>query len=115
MVYKIHEITGEFATDAENGQALYDLIYPELRAENSVKLDFSGVNVFASAFFNFAIGQLLSDITQDELNRLLQVENLNDDGRFTLKRSIDNAKEYYSDAGYRKAVDSVIEEYAASF
>ncbi|MBD2542537.1 STAS-like domain-containing protein [Planktothricoides sp. FACHB-1370] len=30
-----------------------------------VELDFAGVEIFASPFFNFAIGQLLRDISPD--------------------------------------------------
>ncbi len=115
MSYKIYEITGEYATDADSGQQVYDLIHAALLAGNSVELDFSGVNVFASAFFNFAIGQLLKDLSPDKLNELLKVVELSSNGRSILKRVIDNAKHYYSDAQYQKAVDTVMEEYAASF
>ncbi|WP_292870942.1 STAS-like domain-containing protein [Nostoc sp. LPT] len=38
---------------------MYALVYPELLAEHQVELDFAGVEIFASPFFNFAIGQLL--------------------------------------------------------
>jgi hypothetical protein len=115
MTYKIYEITGEYATDADSGQQLHDLIHPQLLTGNPVELDFNGVNVFASAFFNFAIGQLLKDVPADHLNQLLKITNLNEDGYFILRRIIDNAKHYYSDPQYKNAVDTVIEEYAASF
>jgi hypothetical protein len=115
MAYKIYEITGEFATDADSGQHFYDLIYPQLLAGQPVELDFTGVNVFASAFFNFAIGQLLQDIFPEQLNECLKVTNLSPNGRNILKRVIDNAKHYYSDPQYQQAVDTVLEEYASSF
>lgn len=115
MSYRIYEITGEYATDADSGQQVYDLIHPELLTGNSVELDFSGVSVFASAFFNFAIGQLLKDLSPDRLNELLKVTNLSPNGHSILKRVIENAKHYYSDAQYQNAVDTVLEEYAASF
>lgn len=115
MSYKIYEITGEYATDADSGQQVYDLIHPALLAGNPVELDFSGVSVFASAFFNFAIGQLLKDLSPDILNDLLKITGLSPNGYSILKRVIENAKHYYSDAQYQKAVDTVLEEYAASF
>jgi hypothetical protein len=115
MVYKIHEITGEYATDADSGQQVYDLIHSQLLCDQSVELDFSGVSVFASAFFNFAIGQLLKDLPSDRLNELLKITNLTPNGYSILKRVIDNAKHYYSDVQYQKAVDTVLEGYAASF
>lgn len=115
MNYEIYEITGEYATDADSGQRIYDLIHDELLAGNSVELDFSGVNVFASAFFNFAIGQLLKDLSPDTLNTLLKIIEMSPNGYSILKRVVENAKHYYSDAQYQKAVDTVLEEYAANF
>lgn len=115
MSYKIYDITGEYAADTDSGQQVYDLIYPELLAGHSIELDFDGVSVFASAFFNFAIGQLLKDLTPDSLNKCLKITNLSFNGHGLLKRVIDNAKHYYSDAQYQNAVDNVLEEYAASF
>jgi hypothetical protein len=113
MTCSIYEITGEYATDADSGQQVYDLIHAPLLAGQPVELDFTGVNVFASAFFNFAIAQLLSDLTSEDLNRLLTISHLTPDGYTVLKHSIDRAKLYYADAHYQDAVDSVIEEYAA--
>ena len=114
MIVKVHDITGQYAIAADSGQKVYDLIHSKLLAGHQVELDFSEVNVFASAFFNFAIGQLLKDLPADDLNQLLQITALNANGQQVLKRVIDNAKQYYSDQQYREAVDSVIEEYAAS-
>jgi STAS-like domain of unknown function (DUF4325) len=115
MNYRIYEITGEYATDADSGQQVYDLVHTALLAGHSVELDFSGVTVFASAFFNFAIGQLLKDLSPDRLNELLKIASLSANGHSILKRVIENAKHYYSDAQYQNAVDTVLEEYAASF
>lgn len=114
-VVTVYEIAGEYAIDAASGQNVYGLVHPELSQGHGVELDFSGVNVFASAFFNFAIGQLLSDISHETLDRHLEVKNLSDDGQFVLERVLDNAKRYYSDADYRSAVNTVMEEYASSF
>jgi hypothetical protein len=114
MNVQVSTMTGEYATDAESGQCVYETIHPELLAERPVELNFAGVNVFASAFFNFAIGQLLQDFEPERLNRLLKVEALSPAGHRILNRVIENAKRYYSDAHYQTAVDTVIEEYAAS-
>lgn len=115
MLYKVYEITGKFATDCDSGQELYDLIYPQLEQGKSVELDFTDVGVFASAFFNYAIGQLLQHkIVVDQLNHLLTFKALSPMGHNVLKRVIDNAKQYYADPQSRQAVDNVLVEYAAS-
>ena len=112
MTIKVHETVGRYCITADGGQKLYDLIYPQLRADNPVELDFTGVDVFASPFFNFAIGQLLRDFPPDRLNHLVRFSALKPNGRKVLERVIDNAKHYYSDEKFHQALDAVIAEKA---
>ncbi|WP_204106303.1 MULTISPECIES: STAS-like domain-containing protein [Spirulina sp. CCY15215] len=112
MKLEIHTLVGKNCMTCEDGQIVYDRIHPELLAECPVELDFAGVEIFASPFFNFAIGQLLRDIEPDNLNRLLTFPNLNSIGKSILKQVIENSKRYYSDEKYRSKVDKVIEEQA---
>ncbi|WP_017301089.1 STAS-like domain-containing protein [Nodosilinea nodulosa] len=115
MIFKIHDITGQYAISADHGQQVYDHIHGDLLDGRSVELDFAEVNVFASAFFNFAIGQLLKDISTDDLNQLLTISNLNPSGDSILRHIITSAQRYYSDRQYQAAADAVMEEYADSF
>jgi len=112
--YNIYDLVGKYCMTLEDGQKVYKLIHPELKAERPVEVDFAGVNIFASPFFNFAIGQLLGDIKPETLNRLLKVSNLNPVGKQVLKAVIENSKRYYSDEYTRKAVDKVVSEQANS-
>jgi hypothetical protein len=114
MKIEIRTLLGKNCMTREDGQIVYDRIHAELLAEHSIELDFEGVEIFASPFFNFAIGQLLKDIEPDSLNRLLKISNLNSVGKPILKRVIENSKKYYSDSEYRSKVDKVIEEQATS-
>ena len=86
-----------------------------LLSGNPVELDFTGVQVFASPFFNLAIGHLLKDIPADNLNRLVEFTAISSEGWNVLERVIANAKHYYSDEQFRNAVDAVITEQAATF
>ncbi len=112
MKIDIHKMIGENCITLEDGQKIYDLIYPELLADHIVELVFTNVTVFASPFFNSAIGRLLKDIKPDDLNRLLKITNLVPAGLTVLKRVIENSKEYYSNEGARKARDEVLLEQA---
>lgn len=114
MKYYIHDLVGKTCMTPEDGQKVYALTHPKLLEERPVELDFTGVDIFASPFFNFAIGQLLRDIPAETLNRLLKISNLNPVGRQILKRVIENSKQYYSDENTRKAVDEVVNEQANS-
>ena len=96
----------------EDGQKVYDAIYPLLQRGEAVTLNFTGVSQFASPFFNFAIGQLLKDIREEDLRRLLQIENLDPTGRLVVERVIDDAGRYHTNVGYRNIVDAIFQQQA---
>lgn len=114
MEINIRQDLGENCMTLKQGQSLHDAIYPQLQSGETVELDFLGVKIFASPFFNYAIGQLLRDLKADRLNELLIIKNLNAVGSNTLELVIENAQRYYSDAKFRHAKDEVIREMAAS-
>jgi len=112
MNVEIKSFVGDSCVTSEDGQRVYDEIYPKLAAGESVCLNFSGVRVFASPFFNFAIGQLLKDLEPENLNQLLKVDNISDDGLLVWQRVVKNAKEYYKNPGAKKAVDETLKQQA---
>jgi hypothetical protein len=113
MKYDVHQLVGENAITLDDGQRVFDLIHPELAAGRPVELDFTRVGVYASPFFNAALGQLLRDLKPEDLNRLVKMEGLNPVGREVAKRVIENAKHYYAaPEEYRKAQHEVLERLA---
>lgn len=108
--WDILTLVGDDCITIEDGEKIYDLIHPELMAGRPVDLDFAGVGVFASPFFNAAFGRLLKDFTPEDLNRLLKVYNLTPVGRDTLKLVIENSNRYYRDPVFRKALDEILME-----
>ncbi len=113
--YNILSLVDEVCITPNGGQKVYDLIHPELLAGSSVELDFTGVEILAPPFLNFAVGQLLKDIQSKDLDRLLKVSHLIPLGMRIMKRVVENAKEYYSDDKIRRAVDEVIMSQAVGF
>jgi len=112
MHLTIKDIIGPRCIVKEDGQRVYDVIHDTLKKKETVTLDFSGVTQFASPFFNFAIGQLLKDIKEDDLRHLLQIENLDPPGRLVVERVIENASRYHTDVDYRKIVDDILGQQA---
>jgi len=108
----IHEIIGGNCITLEEGQKIFNLIHPVLLKGNKVELNFENVSVFASPFFNSAIGLLLRDIKPENLNQLLTVSHLVPSGLAVLKRVIENSKEYYSNEKARRALDEILLEQA---
>lgn len=110
MLIKINEIIGTRCLIQEDGQKVFDLISTPLKNKEKVILDFKGVSQFASPFFNFAIGQLLKVITENEINKQLEFNNLNTTGEIVKKKVIENALKYHEDKNYQKIVDDILKE-----
>lgn len=117
MHINVKELVGENAMTLDDGEAIYSLIRPKLEAGETVELNFDGVQVFASPFFNAGIGRLLdgSNLTTDSLNTRLKFENLTDFGARVLRRVIENAKDYYAaPAAQRSAIDRIVHDNAVA-
>ncbi|NES23342.1 MAG: STAS-like domain-containing protein [Symploca sp. SIO3E6] len=110
----ILDLIGKYCITTEAGQRVYDLIHPKLLEEQPVELDFTGVEIAAPPFLNFAIGQLLKDIPPETINRLLPRKNLNPLDEESLEFIIDDCQQYYSDSEFRSRVDQVIYELATA-
>jgi hypothetical protein len=109
MNLQIRELVGSNCITLEDGQIVYDKIYPELKAGRAVELDFKDVKLFASPFFNGAIGQLFRDFSSDDLNRRLKMQGLTANGSIVLRKVIENAKVYYSSPQAKNAIESVVD------
>lgn len=109
---KIKDFIGQRCITSEDGQRVYDEVRLKLKAAEDVQLDFDGVTVFASPFFNFAIGQLYRDFSAEVLQKHLKAENLSSNGTMILNRVIRNSKAYYENPVHRKAVDEAMKRLA---
>jgi len=108
MKISVIEDIGKNCITLDAGKKLYDLIYPRLSVGEDVTLNFDGVAVFASPFFNAAIGHLLKDIDADVLNEHLHFESLTSTGLEVLKRVIENSRNYYSNPEAREALNDIL-------
>jgi hypothetical protein len=115
MHVKIKELVGPNAMTLADGEAIYHRIHDPLVAGKTVELDFEGVQVFGSPFFNACVGRLLEDLQPNALNSRLKFEHLSDFGAHVLRRVIDNAKEYYGATPERRqAMDRIVSDTAAA-
>ncbi len=114
MHINVKELVGENAMTLDDGEAIYSRIHAPLTQGETVELDFDGVQVFASPFFNAGIGRLLDgDLTTEMLNSRLKFDHLSDFGARVLRKVIENAKDYYAaPAEQRNAIDRIIHDNA---
>jgi STAS-like domain of unknown function (DUF4325) len=110
MRYKIHDLIGAYCVTPQSGQDIYDILHPLLIDQKEVELDFLGIKAYASPFFNYAVGQLLKDISYEDLCHLVKYKNLSSVGNKVLDVVLNSAKRYYSDEDYRRAVKEVRED-----
>lgn len=108
MKIAVAPLFGENCITAEDGRVLHTQICDALervRQGERVEVDFNGAAVFASPFFNAAIGELLRDHEPAVLNKNLAIVGLPADAMSLLSRVIKNAREYFTNARVRKALD----------
>ncbi|MDN5752054.1 MAG: STAS-like domain-containing protein [Nitrosospira sp.] len=111
----VKELVGENAITLDDGEAIFFRIHDPLIRGEMVELDFDGVEIFASPFFNAGIGRLLADVHPDNLNACLKFQHMPALGDRLLRRVIENAKEYYAaNQGQREAIDHIVHEAAVS-
>ena len=108
----IVNIVGDtFCVEAEDGQKVFDLIKKALSEKRKVTLSFLNVEMLTTAFLNTAVGQLYRDFSEELIKESLQVENLSDSGKVSLKRVVDTAKLYYKDPeAMQRSINEILGE-----
>ena len=102
-------LVGRNCVTVEQGDKIYQHVVGPLKAGDVVELDFSGVVVFATPFFNASLGRLVQELKAEELHTRLKLPNLNENGVAVAKRVIGNAREYLARTPEeRKKLDELV-------
>jgi hypothetical protein len=96
MKLNVKDIVGSNAISMQSGERLYNEIHQPLLDGEKVQLDFTGVDLFASPFFNASIGLALKDINIEDLQKNLELLNFSPVGRQLLNHVIANAINFYN-------------------
>lgn len=91
----VYELVGKNAISMQSGSILYNALFPLLKKGDKVELDFEGVSLFASPFFNASMGLILKDFTIESVRQTISFKNLSEVGRSLLNHVISNALNYY--------------------
>lgn len=110
MKYEIKSIVGVNCITSDDGDLVYNRIIDELKKPDTIELDFNGVAVFASPFFNSAVARLYKDYSPEMLNKYLNIINLSILGKEVLNRVIENAKKFYSDDKAQNTLSDIIRQ-----
>lgn len=108
----VAQLIGYLAISVNDGERVHTAIYDALQdPAKTATVDFSGVTIFTSVFFNVAIGRLYGQFSPEDLSARLTIVNLADSEQDLLQLVIRNAKEYFTNPAVREAVDSVFRRY----
>jgi len=109
MTISIKSFTSN-ALSAEAGKKLRKYIIEayEQNPDETIILDFSGIVLFATMFFNASIGYLVKERRQDILDKIT-TENITSLGTRTFEHSIQNAESILNEEN-EKIVDESINE-----
>lgn len=89
-------INSENATTMERGYLLYKEIMKKIEKDEAIELDFQGLKLITSQFFNASISLLLKDYKIEVMQNKLKMINLPDYARNLLNISIGNAINHFN-------------------
>ncbi|MCB1188350.1 STAS-like domain-containing protein [bacterium] len=108
-IHVIEAIGSRDCISIKDGNSLRDHIRDGL-GRGKVTVDFLGVELVASPFFNAAIGVLFESMSHSEFLQNVKIVNSSPLINDILEKVISNAIRYYSDSQYRESIDEMNEE-----
>lgn len=104
-------INSQIAVSMPLGDKLYQELLRVWDEGGPIRIDFQGIETYATPFFNASIGRLLKNNTIDELKQKLAFDNISDGGRNLLNRVIANAIAFYANPeNMVQLVNTVVED-----
>lgn len=90
MLIKVNQIS-KTALSANDGTKLRNRICDALDTDSRVELDFSGINLYATMFFNAFVGYFIMNSQKDVIDNKIELLNISELGEKTFRHSYDNA------------------------
>lgn len=109
-VIRVVDMVGDASITFDDGLLVKTEIVSGLDSREIVTVDFTGVVIHATPFFNAAFGSLLENHTICDIQKSVVIDGLDQDGLKLYKRVLDNAQKYYSDPNFRDSITAVLEK-----
>ena len=110
------EVVGSpFCVATSDGQKVYGRLAAALEADQAVTVSFHNITTVIPAFLNAAIGQLYETFSEEQIQSLLKVEDMEPNDRTMLESVVKTAKLYFKeprrfDQVVRGKLDPVVRE-----
>lgn len=92
----------------KEGMLLRNLIENKITANEKVVLDFSGISMYASPFFNVSLGYFIGKYGIEKYNSLIEIRNLTPVGEKVYQTVADNAVNYFK-SNMQKEIDNIVQ------
>lgn len=93
----------------DEGKPINEEIRKYIELNESVEIDFSGVELMTTAFLNIVIGDLYKDYSSETLRSMLKITNVEDGDARRIKKVTDTAKLFYhNEEAFNKNVDDIL-------
>lgn len=79
----------------EDAKKIYNVIEKQIKLSKKITIDFTGVKVFTTLFFNNALTQYVVKLSPEVYMKKFEVINLSEIGQVTYNHSLENAINYY--------------------
>lgn len=96
VIIQIVKKCGPHCVGIEEGESLFNEIFPILNAGNRVILDFKEVLTITSSFLNASIGKLFGQLKNGTFEDRIRWDNLDENDQQLIQLVIENAKEHFS-------------------
>lgn len=92
MNISVKKITGPHCGEYSDGIKVYEKVSEHLKKGDFLTLDFSGIDILSSSFFNGSIAKLFLDFSSDFLLEHISIVGMKRIDRYVLNRIVREAK-----------------------
>ncbi|MCA9483695.1 MAG: STAS-like domain-containing protein [Nitrospina sp.] len=110
MRIKLKELCGSKCVALDDGQKVYQQLFPELREKRTVELDFSGVDLVFSPFLMGALGKLLDHFEKETVMQRVSLCHISEEHLRSVNDFLDRADQRASEASDVETMRDLFEE-----
>lgn len=101
---QVRKLIGVECLTAQDGKQLFELLSKRIKHAKPVIVDFEGVEICTTPFFNASFGRLVEHLRPEEVHEQVRCVHIKNDAKELLQRVLENADQYFRDCDHRRAI-----------
>lgn len=110
MRINLKELCGTNCVALDDGEKVYQQLFPELREKRTVELDFSGIELVFSPFLMGALGKLLDHFEKETVMQRVSLRNISEEHLRSINEFLDRADRQAREASDVETMRDLFEE-----